>query len=110
VDVSNWLRPDASTSPELLFFHVYGRGRSADQFIPGWPYSFVAALEAGRNSWTAALDAVRLRPADDATAITAAQLRGVFKTAPGQSRSTDLAAASSSVSLRHQVLAEWRPV
>ncbi len=50
VDVSNWLRPDAPTSPELLFRHVYERGRSADQFIPGWPYSFVAALETERTS------------------------------------------------------------
>ena len=47
------------------------------QLIPGWPYSFVAALEPGRTSWTAVLDAVRLRPADDATAVTAAQLRDV---------------------------------
>lgn len=77
VDVSNWLRPDAPTSPDLLFCHVYGRGRSADQMIPGWPYSFVAALETGRTSWTAMLDAVRLGPADDATAVTAAQLRDV---------------------------------
>lgn len=61
VDVSNWLRPDAPTSPELLFRHVYGRGRSADQFIPGWPYSFVAELETGRTSWTAVLDSIRLR-------------------------------------------------
>ena len=30
--------------------------------IPGWPYSFVAALEPGRTSWTAVLDAVRLGP------------------------------------------------
>ncbi len=79
VDVSNWLRPDAATSPERLFCHVYGRARSADQFIPGWPYSFVAALESGRTSWTALLDAVRLTPADDATAITAAQLREVVQ-------------------------------
>ena len=43
--------------------------------IPGWPYSVVAALESGRSSWTAVLDAVRLGPADDATAVTAAQLR-----------------------------------
>jgi hypothetical protein len=77
VDVSNWLRPDAPTSPELLFCHVYGRGRSADQFIPGWPYSFVAALETGRTSWTAVLDAIRLGPSDDATAVTATQLREV---------------------------------
>jgi hypothetical protein len=76
VDVSNWLRPDAPTSDERLLCHVYGRGaRSRDQFVPGWPYSFVAALETGRTSWTALLDAVRLGPADDATALTAAQLR-----------------------------------
>jgi len=79
VDVSNWLRPDAAVSPGRLFCHVYGRGRSADQFIPGWPYSFVAALESGRTSWTALLDALRLTPADDATAVTAAQLREVVQ-------------------------------
>lgn len=78
VDVSNWLRPDAQTSPDRLFCHTYGRGRSKDQFIPGWPYSFVAALETGPTSWTALLDAVRLTPADDATEVTAAQLRAVI--------------------------------
>jgi hypothetical protein len=29
--------------------------------IPGWPYSVVAALEPGRTSWTAVLDALLLR-------------------------------------------------
>lgn len=77
VDVSNWLRPDAATSRDRLFCHVYGRGKSAAQMIPGWPYSFVAALEPGRTSWTQILDAYRLGPADDATAITAGQLRRV---------------------------------
>ncbi|MGW2247333.1 transposase [Streptomyces hirsutus] len=76
VDVSHWLRPDAPTSGDRLFCHVYGRGdRSSDQLVPGWPYSFVAALETGRTSWVALLDAVRLGPADDATTVTAAQLR-----------------------------------
>lgn len=77
VDVSNWLRPDAGTSADRLFCHTYGRGRSKDQFIPGWPYSFVAALEPGPTSWTALLDAIRLAPSDDATVVTAAQLRAV---------------------------------
>jgi hypothetical protein len=45
--------------------HVYGRGKSNAQMIPGWPCSFVAALETGRTSWTALLDAQRLGPADD---------------------------------------------
>ena len=57
---------------------MYGRGRSKDQLIPGWPYSFVAALEPGRSSWTAVLDAVRLRPTDDATEVTAGQVRAVL--------------------------------
>jgi len=77
VDVSPWLRPDAPTSPERLFCHVYGRAKSQSQLIPGWPYSFVAALEPGRSCWTAVLDAVRLGPDDDQTAVTAAQVRDV---------------------------------
>jgi DDE superfamily endonuclease len=27
VDVSNWLRPEAATSPDRLFCHVYGRAK-----------------------------------------------------------------------------------
>src|SRR3954451_3293391 len=74
-DVSPWLRPDAETSPARLFCHVHGRARGTAQMIPGWPYSVVAALGSGRSSWTAVLDAVRLGPTDDTTAVTAAQLR-----------------------------------
>jgi len=76
-DVSCWLRPGAATSPERLFCHVYGRGKGQAQMIPGWPYSVVAALEPGRTSWTAVLDAVRLGPGDDEAAVTAAQVRDV---------------------------------
>jgi hypothetical protein len=77
VDVSNWLRPDAAASPDRLFCHVYGRARGQAQMIPGWPYSVIAALEPGRTSWTAVLDAVRLGPDDDAAEVTAAQVREV---------------------------------
>jgi DDE superfamily endonuclease len=34
-DVSNWLRPDAATSPERLFWHCYARGKGNAQMIPG---------------------------------------------------------------------------
>jgi hypothetical protein len=77
VDVSSWLRPDAATAPDRSFCHVYGRGKSAAQLIPGWPYSFMAALEPGRSSWTAMLDAVRLGPLDDLTDVTAEQVCAV---------------------------------
>jgi len=79
VDVSNWLRPDAATSPGRSFCHCYGRGNNSAQMIPGWPYSLVAALEPGRTSWTRLLDAVRLGPDDDLAAVTAAQVRGIIE-------------------------------
>jgi hypothetical protein len=77
VDVSPWLRPDAGCSPDRLFCHTYARASDDHQMIPGWPYSWVAALEPGRTSWTAVLDVVRLGPDHDAAAVTAGQLRDV---------------------------------
>ena len=79
IDVSHWLRPDANTSPERLFCHTYGRGKGQAQMIPGWPYSFVAALEPGRTSWTAMLDVTRVRPTDEHTDLAATQLRTVVQ-------------------------------
>jgi hypothetical protein len=52
--------------------------------ILGWPYSLVVALEPGRTSWTLPLDAVRLGPADDATAVTAGQVREVAQRRPSR--------------------------
>ena len=77
IDVCNWLRPDAVTSPDRMFCHVHGRGKNAGQMIPGWPYSFVAVLAPGASSWTMPLDAIRLGPDDDPTEAAAAQLREV---------------------------------
>ncbi|MEU1288903.1 NF041680 family putative transposase [Kitasatospora sp. NPDC005856] len=79
VDVSNWLRPDAECSAERLFCHTYGRGRDQHLMIPGWPYSFVAALETGRTSWCQLMDAVRLGPEDDVADVTARQVRRVVE-------------------------------
>lgn len=78
VDVSNWLRPDAATSPERSFCHTYARGRGQAQMTPGWPYSFACTLKTGASSWTALLDVVRISPGDDATAVIAARLRAVI--------------------------------
>lgn len=79
VDVSPWLRPDADTAPERCFCHTCGYGDSKHPMIPGWPYSVVAALETGRTSWTAILDAVRLAPGADVAAVTTAQIREVVE-------------------------------
>ena len=77
VDVSPWPRPDAETSPDRCHCHRPCRCDGVRQTVPGWPYSIVAALEPGRSSWTAVLDAVRLRPQDDATVVTETQIRGL---------------------------------
>ncbi|GHE33905.1 hypothetical protein GCM10017771_51190 [Streptomyces capitiformicae] len=55
VDVSPWLRSDASCSPERLFCHVHGRSREAAQIIPGCTRSSPRSprtARRGRRSWT----------------------------------------------------------
>lgn len=91
VDVTCWLRPEAHTSPDRVLCHTYGRGKDTHVMIPGWPYSLVTALETGRSSWTAPLDARRLAPGDDAATVTAGQLRDVVQRliTAGQWRSGD---------------------
>lgn len=79
VDVTPWLLPDANTSPDRSLCHTYGRGKDQHHMIPGWPYSVVATLETGRTSWTALLDAVRLAPGADVTAVTTVQIREVVE-------------------------------
>ncbi len=78
VDVTPWPRPDAECSPQRAHAHRPCRCDGVRQTIPGWPYSIVAALESGRSSWTLPLDAVRLVPGQDATEVTATQIREVF--------------------------------
>ncbi len=79
VDVSPWLRPDATTCADRAFCHTFGRGEGKHQMVPGRPYSVVAALETGRTSWTAVLDAVRLEPGADIAAVTMMQIREVIE-------------------------------
>jgi hypothetical protein len=62
---------------ERTLCHTYGRGKDQHIMIPGWPYSVICALEPGRSSRAAPLDARRLTPGDDAAEVTAAQVREV---------------------------------
>jgi hypothetical protein len=80
VDITSWLRPEAHTSAQRILCHTYGRGKDQHIMIPGWPYSVICALEPGRHSWTAPLDAQRLAPGDDAAMVTATQLRQLVTT------------------------------
>ncbi|GLY42877.1 hypothetical protein Amsp01_089000 [Amycolatopsis sp. NBRC 101858] len=77
VDVTCWLRPEAHTCSQRILCHTYGRGKDQHMMVSGWPYSVVVALETGRHSCTAPLDAVRLTPGDNAASVTARQIRDV---------------------------------
>jgi hypothetical protein len=79
IDVSPWLRPDGNTCPDRSFCHTYGRRQNEHRMIPGWPYSFVVALETGRSSWTAILDTQRVPPGADLAQLTIDQIRAVAK-------------------------------
>jgi len=59
VDITCWLRPHAHLAGTDPVPHVWA-GQGPAHHDPGWPYSFVVALETDRSSWIAPLDAVRL--------------------------------------------------
>ncbi|GAA2640899.1 hypothetical protein GCM10009863_67630 [Streptomyces axinellae] len=90
--IFTWLRPDAHTSPERILCHTYGRGKDQHIPVPGWPYSVICALETGRSSWTAPLDALRPAPGDDGATVTARQMRELIERLieAGQWRQGDL--------------------
>lgn len=79
VHVSPWLRPDANTCADSSLCRTFGRGEGKHRIAPRRPYSVVAALETGRASWTAVLDAVRLEPGADVAAVTEVRIRKVVK-------------------------------
>ncbi len=64
---------------QRILCHTYGRGKDQHVPVPGWPYSIVCALEPGRSSWTAPLDALRLAPGDDTATVTARKLRDLVE-------------------------------
>jgi hypothetical protein len=79
IDVTPWPRPDADTSSGRLHCHRYCGCGGKHQTVPGWPYSVAAVLGAGRTSWTAPLDIRRLGPDEDATEVTATQIRQLIE-------------------------------
>jgi hypothetical protein len=86
-DVSGWKRPDAVTSPErVAMFDKSARTKAGRPVTSGWPFAVMAALEWGPSSWTAPVDAVRLRPHDTLTAVTSAAIERVVTGLAGAGR------------------------
>jgi hypothetical protein len=82
VDVSVWPRCDAETSPERGFYYHPSRHSSGQPIVAGWAYQFVAQLNFVRESWTAPVDVVRLRPEQEANAVATEQIGELLGRAP----------------------------
>jgi DDE superfamily endonuclease len=74
VDVSVWPRCDAETSPERGYYYHPSRHSAGQPIVAGWAYQFVAQLGFVRESWTAPVDVVRVRPEQEPNAVAAEQI------------------------------------
>jgi hypothetical protein len=74
VDVSVWPRCDAETSPQRGYYYHPSRHSAGQPIVAGWAYQFTAQLNFVRESWTAPVDVVRVRPDQDANVVAAEQV------------------------------------
>jgi len=80
VDVSVWPRCDAEASPERGYYYYHPSRHSAGQpILAGWAYQFIARLNFVRESWSAPVDVLRVRPAKDANKVAAEQVKAFLR-------------------------------
>ena len=82
VDVSTWPRCDAEASPERGFYYHPSRHSAGQPIVAAWAYQWIAQLGFARNSWTAPVDARRLRPCDNANQVAVTQVRALLQRLP----------------------------
>jgi hypothetical protein len=79
LDVTPWARPYAQTSAQRGWVHHPMRHTNGQPFVPGWQYQWLVQLSAARDSWTAPLQARRVAPLADVTALAADQIRDTVR-------------------------------
>ena len=82
VDLSVWPRCDAEASPERGFYYHPSRHSAGQPIVAGWLYQWVAQLGFARESWTAPVDARRVRPTENIHAVAADQIRDLLSRRP----------------------------
>ena len=75
VDASVWDRCDAECSPERGFYYSASKHSAGQPIVAGWSYQWISQLDFAADSWTAPLDARRIRPDQDATTATIEQVQ-----------------------------------
>jgi len=81
-DASTWDRCDAETSPERGFHYSASKHSNGQPIVAGWSYQWITQLDWAFDSWTAPLDAIRIKPTMDATTATVDQVRRLMGLLP----------------------------
>jgi hypothetical protein len=82
VDVTTWPRCDAECSPERGLYYHPSRHSAGQPIVAGWAFQWICQLGFARDSWTAPVDARRLRPVDDTDHTAAVQIRALLGRLP----------------------------
>ncbi len=82
VDVSVWPRCDAEASPGRGYYYHPSRHSAGQPTVAGWAYQWLAQLGFERDGWTAPLDARRVHPAENPTAVAAEQIAALVRRRP----------------------------
>ncbi len=82
MDVSVWPRCDAECSPERGFYYHPSRHSAGQPIVAGWAYQFVAELNFVRESWTAPVDARRVRLDQETNTVATEQIEGLLGRSP----------------------------
>ncbi len=90
VDVSVWARSDAECSPGRGYYYHPSKHSAGQPIVAGWAYSWLAGLELATNSWTTPVDARRLAPGENPSAVAAGQVRELLQLCPGLGLRTPL--------------------
>jgi hypothetical protein len=78
VDASTWPRCAADTSPERGYYYSASKHSAGQPIVAGWSYQWICQLDWACDSWTAPMDAVRIRPRQDSTTVTTGQIRALL--------------------------------
>jgi len=78
VDTSVWPRCDAECSPQRGYYYHPSRHSAGQPIVAGWAYQFIARLKFIRESWTAPVCVVRVRPDQEANAVATEQIEGLL--------------------------------
>jgi hypothetical protein len=78
VDSSPWPRRAAHTSPERGYCYSAAYQTGGQPVVAGWSYQWITQLNLDDDSWTAPMDALRVRPDENIHAVAVRQIQALL--------------------------------